>query len=133
MNKKRIVKDYDKLPEEVIIDLQKYYPSGYSEYLINIPNKEGKMISALPFETEEIYYLIRMTFQEAEAILGADSSDNTPVSIPEAEFEGEGEEETEIEESDDNVTVQLKQKGSYSEDGYEEDDENEPSESPDYA
>ena len=33
---------------------------------------KGEKISALPFETEEVYYLIRMTVQEARQIIRED-------------------------------------------------------------
>lgn len=71
-NKKRIVKDYENLPEEVVARVKMEYPYGFAENLINFTNKEGKKVSALPFETEEIYYLIRMTAQEAKQIVNED-------------------------------------------------------------
>jgi len=72
MDKKRIVKDYEALPEEVINRLKMEYPYGFAQNLISFTNKEGKRVSALPFETEEIYYLIRMTSIEAEQIIEDD-------------------------------------------------------------
>ena len=72
MDKKRIVKDYDALPEEVIAQLKLEYPYGFAQNLISFTNKEGKKVSALPFETEEIYYLVRMTTSEAEQIIEDD-------------------------------------------------------------
>ncbi len=73
MAKKRIVKDYDNLPEEVINQVKVEYPEGFAQNLISYSNSEGKIVSALPFETEEIYYLIRMTEEEAEKIIEEDS------------------------------------------------------------
>lgn len=72
MEKKRIVKDYENLPEEVQAKLKLEYPYGFANNLINFTNKEGKKVSALPFETEDIYYLIRMTTHEAEQIIEDD-------------------------------------------------------------
>ena len=40
--------------------------------MVSYVNKDGKKVSALPFETDEIYYLIRMTIQEAEQIIEDD-------------------------------------------------------------
>lgn len=71
-NKKRIVKDYENLPEEVVARVKMEYPYGFAENLISFTNKEGKKVSALPFETEDIYYLIRMTAQEAKQIVSDD-------------------------------------------------------------
>lgn len=72
MAKKRIVKDYDQMPEEVISKVKLLYPSGFAQHLITYPDKDGKKVSALPFETDEIYYLIRMTVQEAKQIIEED-------------------------------------------------------------
>lgn len=70
--KKRIVKDYDQLPEAVLTELKLKYPNGFSEHLIRFTNAQGKKVSALPFETEEIYYLVRMTEEEAIQIIEDD-------------------------------------------------------------
>lgn len=71
-NKKRIIKDYDTLPEEIITRVKMEYPYGFANNLVSFTNKEGKRVSALPFETEDIYYLIRMTVQEARQIIQDD-------------------------------------------------------------
>nr|WKN34902.1 hypothetical protein K4G66_21235 [Tunicatimonas sp. TK19036] len=72
MDKKRIVKDYDALPDEIIERVKVEYPYGFEDNLITFTNREGKKVSALPFETEEIYYLIRMTVMEARQIIEED-------------------------------------------------------------
>lgn len=71
-SKKRIVKDYENLPEELIAQIKLEYPFGFAQHLVSYMNKEGKKVSALPFETEEVYYLIRMTVQEAQQIIEDD-------------------------------------------------------------
>jgi len=72
LEKKKIVKDYEKLPPEVIEKVKEAYPSGYSGNLISYTNIDGLRVSALPFETEEFYYLIRMTVSEAKKFDEAD-------------------------------------------------------------
>lgn len=72
MSKKRIVKDYDNLPEEIISRVKMEYPQGFANHLVSFTNKEGKKVSALPFETEDVYYLIRMTMIEARQIVSDD-------------------------------------------------------------
>lgn len=72
MDKKKIAKDYDALPDEIINQVKLAYPEGFSDNLVSYVNKDGKKVSALPFETDEIYYLIRMTIQEAEQIIEDD-------------------------------------------------------------
>ncbi|MFA5329635.1 MAG: hypothetical protein WC384_17710 [Prolixibacteraceae bacterium] len=71
-NKPRVIKDYDKLDPEIQEKIKLEYPSGYSESLIYFTNKDGKRVSALPFETEDKYYLVRMTVYEAEKIIEED-------------------------------------------------------------
>lgn len=70
--KKRIVKDYDALPEDIIARVKLEYPYGFEQNLVKYNDKEGKRVSALPFETEEVYYLIRMTTLEARQIIEDD-------------------------------------------------------------
>jgi hypothetical protein len=71
-NKPRVIKDYEKLDPEIQEKIKLEYPSGYSENLIYFNNKDGKRVSALPFETEDKYYLVRMTVYEAEKIIEDD-------------------------------------------------------------
>jgi DNA-directed RNA polymerase subunit delta len=71
-NKKRIVKDYDALPEDILNQIKLKYPRGFAENLVYYTDQHGKKVSALPFETEEIYYLVRMTVQEAKQIIEED-------------------------------------------------------------
>ncbi len=71
-SKPRVIKDYEKLDPEIQEKIKLEYPSGYSENLIYFNNKDGKRVSALPFETEDKYYLVRMTVYEAEKIIEDD-------------------------------------------------------------
>lgn len=70
--KPRVIKDYDKLSEEIQQQIKLIYPYGYSQNLITFTDKDGKLVSALPFETDEKYYLVRMTKKEANFIIQED-------------------------------------------------------------
>lgn len=70
--KPRIIKDYDKLSDNLIEQIKLLYPTGYTNNLIVYTDREGKFISALPFETEDAYYLIKMTKFEATRIVEDD-------------------------------------------------------------
>ena len=48
------------------------YPYGFAKHLIQYKNAEGKFVSALPFETDDRYYLVRMTLNEARQIIEDD-------------------------------------------------------------
>jgi hypothetical protein len=70
--KPRIIKDYDKLDPDIQEKIKLEYPYGYSDNLITFTNKDGLIISALPFETEDRYYMVRMTVREAVRIIEED-------------------------------------------------------------
>ncbi len=71
-SKPRVIKDYDKLDPAIQEQIKLVYPTGFSDHLIYYFDKDGKNVSALPFETEDRYYLIRMTLSEAERIIEDD-------------------------------------------------------------
>jgi hypothetical protein len=87
--KKRIVKDYDTLPEDIIKAVKLKYPTGYEQHLVTYADKVGKIVSALPFETDEIYYLIRMTIQEAKRLMKESEDDLDDDSSPGASLRAE--------------------------------------------
>lgn len=72
MNKPRVIKNYEKLDDEVLQQVKLRYPEGFVDALIRFTDVDGKLNSALPFETEEKYYLIRMTKSEALIIIDDD-------------------------------------------------------------
>ncbi len=76
MSKTRIVKDYEKLSEDVIAQIKLEYPRGFEKKLIQFKDAKGKFVSALPFETDDFYYLIRMTREEAQEIIEEDDDYN---------------------------------------------------------
>lgn len=104
MAKKRVVKDYNALSEEIVRLVKNKYPSGYAESLVTYSDKEGKKVSALPFETDDTYYLIRMTVLEAKRIVKDDEDFDDDGQLKEDlvdvevdnEFDGEGEDDDEI-------------------------------------
>ena len=48
------------------------YPRGFAQHLVYYTDRNNKRVSALPFDTEEIYYLVRMTVREAVQIIEDD-------------------------------------------------------------
>lgn len=102
--KKRVVKDYEALPEDIIRLVKLRYPTGFAAFLIQYTNQEGKKVSALPFETDEVYYLIRMTIQEAKRLVKEDDDYDEDGVLREdfagievdSEFDGEGEDDDEL-------------------------------------
>ncbi|WP_235295903.1 hypothetical protein [Portibacter marinus] len=72
MSKPRVVKDYDKLDQDIQEQIKLTYPHGFDKHLITFKNIKNAFVSALPYETEEKYYLVRMTREEAIAIIADD-------------------------------------------------------------
>jgi hypothetical protein len=94
MSKPRIVKDYDKIEDAVKQQIKLTYPEGFEDHLVKFTNKEGNTVSALPFDTEEKYYLVRMTVSQAQAIIEDDDDyDDDGVLTDEAREEYENLEE----------------------------------------
>jgi hypothetical protein len=102
--KKRVVKDYDALPDDIVRLVKMKYPTGYADHLLYYTDKEGKKVSALPFETDDTYYLIRMTVLEAKKLVKDDEDYDDEVVLREdfndveveSEFDGQGEDDDEI-------------------------------------
>ena len=76
ITKPRVIKNFEKLAEEIQEQIKLKYPLGFSRHLITFTNQHGQKVSALPFETEEKYYLVRMTAPEAKGIIAQDDDYN---------------------------------------------------------
>lgn len=68
MSKPRIVKNYDKLTPAIQAELRAKYPYGFDKDIIRFKNHKGRFVSALPYEAEDFYYLVRMTVEQAHEI-----------------------------------------------------------------
>jgi hypothetical protein len=72
VSKPRIIKDYNKLEKELQQQIKLVYADGFAENLIHFFDKNGIKITVLPFETEDRYYMLRMTENEAVQIVDDD-------------------------------------------------------------
>mgnify|MGYP000451086920 FL=1 len=95
MSKKRIVKNYDALSDEILTEIKLEYPFGFSEELITYPGPNGERISALYYELEDVIYLVRMTKKEAEDIIDDDDDYDEDGNLSEEFIEEYSEEEDE--------------------------------------
>lgn len=129
-NKPRVIKDYEKLDPEIQEKIKLEYPSGYSENLIYFNNKEGKRVSALPFETDDKYYLVRMTIYEAEKIIEDDDDYDSTGSLKDSakeEYESKYADdellagEAEVDEAEDVADDNYNDDTDFDEDGPDED------------
>ena len=74
-NKPRVIKDFSALDSHIRDRIKLSYPEGFEENLIRFSNKEGKYVSALPFETDDRIYLIRMSVAEAQEFIEENDDD----------------------------------------------------------
>ena len=59
-NKKRLVVSFNNLPAELQEEIKQFYPAGYFDAMIRIDKPNGDFFYAVPFETEEISYLVKI-------------------------------------------------------------------------
>ncbi len=72
MSKKRTLQDFEKLSNEIKEQVKLLYPEGFTQHLIEYTDVKGNNVSALPFETEDKIYLIRMSVTVAEQLITDD-------------------------------------------------------------
>ncbi len=72
-NKLRVIQDFEKVNKEIQEQIKLVYPDGFSQHLVEYKNKDNETVFALPFETDEKIYMIRMSFKRAIQIIEDDS------------------------------------------------------------
>jgi hypothetical protein len=72
VNKPKVLKSYSKLDKQLQQQIKLVYAEGFADNLIHFFDKTGVKITVLPFETEDKYYMIKMTENEAVAIIDDD-------------------------------------------------------------
>lgn len=105
-SKKRLVVSFNNLPVELQEQVKALYPYGYSDSMMRIDKPNGDFFFAVPFETEEVSYLVKIDvkideipsddddkdyFDDGEELNGADelsgdSGDDEPADAA-ADFE----------------------------------------------
>lgn len=58
--KRRVIKKYEHLDPDILKLVLAAYPDGFEENLISFQNPKGELELALPYETDEVSYLIKM-------------------------------------------------------------------------
>ncbi|HKJ79379.1 MAG TPA: hypothetical protein VKA10_07585 [Prolixibacteraceae bacterium] len=71
-DKPKVIKDYNKLDKQQQEQIKLVYADGFAENLIHFFDKNGTKVTALPFETEDKFYMLRMTEDEAIDIVEDD-------------------------------------------------------------
>lgn len=60
VTKKRLVTSFQKLTPELQLLVKEEYPNGYNDAMTRIDKPNGDFFYAVPFETEDIFYLIKV-------------------------------------------------------------------------
>lgn len=71
-NKKRIIKSYEKLAPELQDLLNEIYPYGYSNQLIRLTNSQGENYFAVPLETDDTVYMVKVHIDKVKKQKNAD-------------------------------------------------------------
>lgn len=58
--KKRLVVSFNNLPTELQEAVKAAHPAGFADVMIRVPKPNGEFFFAVPFETEEISYLVKI-------------------------------------------------------------------------
>jgi len=91
MSKPKVITEYEKLDVSLKEQIKLQYPKGFDKHLITFKNHKKHLISALPYETEDRHYLVKMTREKASKIIISDSDYNDNgilIAEKKAEYEG---------------------------------------------
>ena len=97
-SKPRIIKNYEKLDDALREAIAAAYPLGYADKIQTFDIGGGRLMSALPFETEEFSYLIKFPINE-----DADLDEQASAEDQDDDLDLEGGEDVEEEEEDDEI------------------------------
>jgi DNA-directed RNA polymerase subunit delta len=100
----KLLKDYDKLPKEVITAIKAEYPNGFSHKLIAYTTPKGEKVMALPFDTPEFSYLVRVTVMDTRAMVKVDDEDGEEVKAPREDLDLDGLDIDGLKEEDDSFS-----------------------------
>jgi hypothetical protein len=63
--KKRVIVDYKNITNDLLELLNKSYPDGYEDAVIRFKNAKDELVSAVPLETDDTKYLVKVSVQLA--------------------------------------------------------------------
>ncbi len=94
--KRRSVVSFANLPEELQEEVKKLYPYGYNEAMMRIEKPNGEFFYAVPFETEEVSYLVKVTVKIDDHVDEEDDKDYYSDDLKGADEFADNEEEEDI-------------------------------------
>ena len=94
--KRRSVVSFANLPEELQEEVKKLYPYGYNEAMMRIEKPNGEFFYAVPFETDEVSYLVKVTVKIDDHVDDEDDKDYYSDDLKGADEFADNEEEEDI-------------------------------------
>lgn len=94
--KRRSVVSFANLPEELQEEVKKLYPHGYSEAMKRIEKPNGEFFYAVPFETEEVSYLVKVVVKIDDLVEEEEDKDYYSDDLKGADEFADNEEEEDI-------------------------------------
>lgn len=73
--KKRLVVSFNNLPAELQEQVKAFYPLGYTDAMMRIDKPNGDFFFAVPYETEDISYLVKIEVKIDEVSADDDDKD----------------------------------------------------------
>ena len=73
--KKRLVVSFNNLTPELQEEVKAAYPAGFADFMMRIPKPNGEFFFAVPFETEEVSYLVKIDVKIDDASNDDDDKD----------------------------------------------------------
>ncbi|MGK7397590.1 MAG: hypothetical protein ACNS62_23635 [Candidatus Cyclobacteriaceae bacterium M3_2C_046] len=89
MEKKRIIKSYEKLSSELQDKLRDQYPYGFSNKLIRLNNSKNETFFAVPLETDDTTYMVKVQIEKIKR--HDDADDEFHFSVGDEEFDSTSE------------------------------------------
>lgn len=75
LKKRNLVTSFNNLPVELQEAVKAYYPMGFSEAMMRIDKPNGDFFYAVPFETDEVAYLVKIDVKIDDRAIDDDDKD----------------------------------------------------------
>lgn len=105
ISKKRLVTSFNNLSQELQEAVKELYPAGFSDAMMRVDKPNGDFFYAVPFETEEISYLVKIDVKIDDLSEEEDDKDYYDDEIKGADDLGDDMNHGEDEMSDDDITI----------------------------
>ena len=103
-NKKRSVVSFANLSPELQEEVKKLYPYGFTEAMMRIDKPNGDFFYAVPFDTEEVAYLVKIDVKIDDKAHEEDDKDYYDDDLKGAD-ELQDDEQMESNSSDDDINI----------------------------